>query len=142
MGLTVSYLWSRGIGLFTSRDLNVGALGPDVTYRINDTSGNQVGTYTTPTYRLANRVDPRFRRLIQVENGGQSWYSGLVVQLRKRMSHGLEGSVAYTWSHAIDTREYGRRDERAVLSTRSGRPSMAITRRTRRPRNWISVTGW
>ena len=61
MGLTVSYLWSRGIGLFTSRDLNVGALGPDVTYRINDFSGNQVGTYTTPTYRLANRVDPRFR---------------------------------------------------------------------------------
>jgi len=107
MGLTVSYLWSRGIGLYTSRDLNVGALGPDVTYRINDTSGNQVGTYTTPTYRLANRIDTRFRRLIQVENGGQSWYNGLVVQLRKRMSHGLEGSVAYTWSHAIDTANMG-----------------------------------
>jgi hypothetical protein len=107
MGLTVSYLWSRGIGLFTSRDMNVGALGPDVTYRINDFSGNQVGTYTTPTYSLANRIDPRFRRLIQVENGGQSWYNGLVVQLRKRMSHGLEGSVAYTWSHAIDNANMG-----------------------------------
>jgi hypothetical protein len=107
MGLTVSYLWSRGIGLYTSRDLNAGALGPDVSYRINDSSGNQVGSYTTPTYRLANRVDTRFRRLIQVENGGQSWYNGLVVQLRKRMSHGLEGSVAYTWSHAIDTANMG-----------------------------------
>ncbi|HYI96806.1 MAG TPA: hypothetical protein VEX68_24910, partial [Bryobacteraceae bacterium] len=107
LGFTASYLWSRGIGLFTSRDNNVGALGPDVTYRINDTSGNQVGSYTTPTYRLANRVDTRFRRLIQVENGGQSWYSGLVLQLRKRMSHGLEGSVAYTWSHAIDTAMQG-----------------------------------
>ena len=38
MGLTVSYLWSRGIGLYTSRDMNVGALGPDVTYRINDSA--------------------------------------------------------------------------------------------------------
>ena len=107
LGLTVSYLWSRGIGIYTARDMNVGALGPDVTYRINDTSGNQVGTYTTPTYRLSNRVDTRFRRLVQVENGGQSWYNGLVVQLRKRMSHGLEGSVAYTWSHAIDNANMG-----------------------------------
>ena len=45
--------------------------------------------------------------MIQVENGGQSWYNGLVVQLRKRMSHGLEGSVAYTWSHAIDNGNLG-----------------------------------
>lgn len=107
LGLTASYLWSRGIGLFTSRDINVGALGPEVTYRINDRSGSQVGSFTTPTYRLANRVDPRFRRLVQVENGGQSWYNGLVLQLRKRMSHGLEGSVAYTWSHAIDSAMQG-----------------------------------
>ena len=107
LGFTASYLWSRGIGLFTSRDANIGALGPDVTYRINDSSGNQVGSYTTPTYRLANRIDTRFRRLIQVENGGQSWYNGLVLQLRKRMSHGLEGSVAYTWSHAIDSAMQG-----------------------------------
>ena len=107
LGLTVSYVWTRGIGLFTTRDNNIGALGPEVTYRINDASGSQVGTYSTPTYRLANRVDPRFRRLVQVENGGQSWYNGLVVQLRKRLSHGLQGSVAYTWSHAIDTANQG-----------------------------------
>ena len=142
LGLTVSYLWSRGIGLFTSRDLNVGALGPDVTYRINDSSGNQVGTYTTPTYRLANRVDPRFRRLIQVENGGQSWYNGLVVQLRKRMSHGLEGSVAYTWSHAIDTANMGGGTNALFYRSDPRRPSMATTPRTRRPRNWINVIAW
>jgi hypothetical protein len=107
LGLTVSYVWSRGVGLIVARDLNAGAPGPNVTYRINDATGNQVGSYTTPTYRLANRVDPRFRRIVQVENGGNSWYNGLVVQLRKRLSHGLEGSVAYTWSHAIDTANQG-----------------------------------
>jgi hypothetical protein len=107
LGLTVSYVWTRGIGLFTTRDMNVGPLGPNVTYRINDASGNQTGTFTTPTYLLANRADRRFRRLIQVENGGQSWYNGLIVQLRKRFSHGIEGSVSYTWSHAIDTANQG-----------------------------------
>jgi hypothetical protein len=107
LGLTVSYVWSRGVGIVVSRDLNVGALGPNVTYRINDAAGNQVGSYTTPTYRLANRVDPRFRRITQVENGGNTYYNGLIVQLRKRYSHGLEGSLSYTWSHAIDNAVQG-----------------------------------
>jgi hypothetical protein len=117
LGLTLSYVWSRGIGMFTTRDLNIGALGPEVTYRINDASGNQVDSYTTPTYRLANRIDPRFRRLIQVENGGQSWYNGLIVQLRKRMSHGLEGAVSYTWSHALDTGNMGGGNDALFYST-------------------------
>ena len=107
LGLTASYVWSRGVGLIVSRDLNAGAFGPNATYRINDASGNQVGSYATPTYRLANRVDPRFRRVVQVENGGNSYYNGLILQLRKRMSHGLEGSIAYTWSHAIDSAVQG-----------------------------------
>jgi hypothetical protein len=33
---------------------------------------------------------------------GTSHYSGLQMQLTKRMSHGLQGTVAYTWSHATD----------------------------------------
>jgi hypothetical protein len=107
LGLTVSYVYSRGVQITTTRDLNIGALGPDVTYRINDANGNQVGSFTTPTYRLANRVDTRYQRVIQVENGGQSWYNAMVVQLQKRMSRGLQASVAYTWSHAIDTANMG-----------------------------------
>jgi len=107
LGLTVSYVYSHGVQLFTNRDLNIGAAGPAATYRINDTSGNQVGTFTTPTYLASNRVDPRYQRIIQAENGGQSWYNGLVVQLNKRFSHGLQGSVAYTWSHAIDMGNIG-----------------------------------
>jgi hypothetical protein len=107
LGLTLSYVYSRGVHLFTNRDLNIGPEGPEVTYRINDTGGNQVGTYTTPTYRLANRVDPRYQRIVQVENGGQSWYNGMIVQLNRRFSNGFQGSVAYTWSHAIDLGNIG-----------------------------------
>jgi hypothetical protein len=104
--VTVNGIWSRGIRLFTTRDSNIGALGPDVTYRINDASGTQVGTYTTPTYRLANRVDGRYRSVFQLENGGDSWYTAMVVQLKKRMSKGVEASVAYTWSHAMEDSNY------------------------------------
>ena len=107
LGITASYIWSRGVQLYTIRDLNVGALGPDVTYRINDTAGNQVGSYTTPTYRLANRVDTRWRSVNQVENGGRSYYDAMAISMRKRYSKMWEGSVAYTWSHAIDLNQGG-----------------------------------
>jgi hypothetical protein len=102
LGLTVSYIWTRGIGLWTNRDINLGPPGTTKTYSIQDASGNQVGTYTTPIYITQNRVDPRYSRILMVENGGQTWYNGLAIQLRKRMSHGLSASIAYTWSHAID----------------------------------------
>jgi outer membrane receptor protein involved in Fe transport len=102
LGLTVSYLWSRGLHLTTSQDINVGPAGDPVTYRINDASGNQLGSYTTPTYRRANRVNQRWNHVNVVDSGGNSYYNALAVQLRKRMSRSLEGSVAYTWSHAID----------------------------------------
>jgi hypothetical protein len=102
MALTVSCIWSRGIGLWVQRDLNLGTPGAVRTYTILDSGGNQVGAYTTPIYTLQNRVDPRYSKILQVENGGQSWYNGLAIQLRKRMSHGLSASLSYTWSHAID----------------------------------------
>ena len=102
LGLTVSYLWTRGLHLTTVQDLNVGPLGPPVTYRIDDSAGNQVGAYTTPTYLRANRVNPRWNHVNLIDAAGDSYYNALAVQLRKRMSHGLEASLAYTWSHAID----------------------------------------
>lgn len=107
LALTMSYIWSRGVQITTSRDLNIGPLGPNVTYRIRDAGGSEVGAFTTPTYLLANRVDRRYQRVVQVENGGQTWYNAMVVQLNKRFSRGLQGSVAYTWSHAIDTANQG-----------------------------------
>jgi len=102
-GLTASYVWSRGIGLFTQRDMNLGPLGPKVTYSILDTAGAKVGEFPTQVYLFANRVDPRYSKILQVENGGQSWYNALALQMTKRMSHGLQAQVSYTWSHAIDT---------------------------------------
>lgn len=102
MGLTVSYIWTRGIGLYVQRDLNLGAPGPTETYIIQDASGANVGTYSTPVFLASNRPDPRYAKILSIENGGQSWYNALAVQFQKRMSHGLSAQVNYTWSHAID----------------------------------------
>ena len=102
LGLTVSYLWSRGVGLVVQRDLNLGPQGPPVTYTIKDAAGNITGSYTTPTYLFGNRVNTSYSKVLQVENGGNSWYNGLAVQLNKRLSYGFSAKLAYTWAHAIE----------------------------------------
>jgi outer membrane receptor protein involved in Fe transport len=107
MGITVSYLWNRALKNLTRRDLNVGPTAGNFTYRILDAAGNQTGTYTTPTYVLANRVDPRYSRVVLTDNGGRNWYDGLAVQFRRRAARWAEGTVAYTWSHARDLSQGG-----------------------------------
>jgi hypothetical protein len=102
LALTVSYIWSRGIRIFTQRDMNLGAPAGTYTYTIQDAGGNVVGAYATPVYDYNLRPDKRYGKILQVENGGLSWYSGLAAQLTKRFSHGITGQASYTWSHAID----------------------------------------
>jgi Carboxypeptidase regulatory-like domain/TonB dependent receptor-like, beta-barrel/TonB-dependent Receptor Plug Domain len=102
IGLTTSYIWSRGLQLLGVNDLNVGPLGAPVTYNIANAGGQIVGSYTTPTYRLANRVDTRYNRVLQAQNGMNSYYNALVVDVKKRFKGGFTASLAYTWSHEID----------------------------------------
>ena len=99
--LTASYVWSRGLQILSVRDLNIGPPGAPVTYSI--ANGSQiVGSFTTPTYRLANRLDTRYNRILQDENGMNSYYNALIVDVKKRFRAGFTGSLAYTWSHEID----------------------------------------
>jgi outer membrane receptor protein involved in Fe transport len=103
LAISASYIWTRGIGLFVQRDLNLGQpTSQSYTYLIQDASGNNVGAYSTPLFLFANKPDPRYGKILQVENGGQSWYNALVLQLTKRFTHGFQAQVNYTWSHAID----------------------------------------
>ncbi|MBI4906088.1 MAG: TonB-dependent receptor [Acidobacteria bacterium] len=107
MGITVSYLFNRALKNMTRRDLNIGPASGTFTYRILDSAGNQTGTYTTATYLTANRVDPRYARVVYADNGGRLWYDGLAVQFRRRASKWAEGTFAYTWSHARDLSQGG-----------------------------------
>ncbi|HEY6305964.1 MAG TPA: carboxypeptidase regulatory-like domain-containing protein [Candidatus Angelobacter sp.] len=46
--------------------------------------------------------DPRFGAVTQLSTGAGSNYNGLQLTAMKRLTHGLQGQVNYTWSHCLD----------------------------------------
>ncbi len=48
-------------------------------------------------------TDPRFGAVTQFSTGENSHYNGLQLTAMKRLGHGLQGQVNYTWSHCMDT---------------------------------------
>ena len=99
--LSVSGIFSRGIHLLSSVDVNANAPTSSFTYTINNTSGQSVGTFTTPIYTNP-RPNPAFGAVIENTNGIDSVYDGLAVTLNKSFTHGLQMLGSYTWSHEID----------------------------------------
>jgi len=47
--------------------------------------------------------DPRFGAVTQLSTGANSHYNGLQLTGEKRLSHGVQVQINYTWSHCIDT---------------------------------------
>ena len=47
--------------------------------------------------------DARFGAVTQLSTGANSHYNGLQVTAMKRLEHGLQGQVNYTWSRCMDT---------------------------------------
>ena len=48
-------------------------------------------------------TDPRFSTVTQFSTGENSHYNGLQLTAIKRLAHGLQGQVNYTWSRCMDT---------------------------------------
>jgi len=48
-------------------------------------------------------TDPRFGAVTQLSTGENSHYNGLQLTAIKRLSHGLQGQLNYTWSRCMDT---------------------------------------
>ena len=51
----------------------------------------------------AQPIDPRFGAVTQFSTGANSHYNGLQLTAMKRLSHGLQGQLNYTWSRCMDT---------------------------------------
>lgn len=98
--LDVSYVWSRSLHLQGTKLGNLGNPSSNATYNILDASGNVAGTYTTPVY-LKSDLQGTFNQY-ELQSGGNSFYNGLLVDLRARRSNWFQGDVAYTYSHTID----------------------------------------
>jgi hypothetical protein len=121
MNLSVSYVFTRGNHLPRGGDGNLGsnvdanactgttANTCDVpitkTYDVVDTSGNTVLQTTVPIFfqRVAPLTGPIPRNVSDVN----TMYNGLVVTLRKPLSHGIEILANYTYSKATDDGEQG-----------------------------------
>ncbi len=101
MVFSVSGIWSHGVNLYGTTDLNAPALGPNFTYTIADATGNKVGSFTTPVY-LNPRPNTKYAGVYETTNGVSSFYDGLTATINKRFSHGFQSLASYTWAHAID----------------------------------------
>ena len=89
MLLSVSGIFSRGIHLMGAQDLNAPQPTSSYTYTIENTSGQQTGTFTTPIY-LSPRPNTAFGTVYEDNNGVDSVYDALAVTLNKRFSHGIQ----------------------------------------------------
>jgi hypothetical protein len=101
MLLSVSGITSRGIHLLGAVDVNAPQPNSSFTYTVENTSGQQTGSWTTPIY-LNPRPNTAFGTVYEVTNGVDSVYDGLAVTLNKRLSHSFQALGSYTWSHEID----------------------------------------
>jgi hypothetical protein len=98
--LSGSFISNRGYKLWTATDVNLATATKTGTYTIDDASGNKVSTFTIPVYTARN--DTNYSHIYSMDSNGGTFYDAMVVELRKRMSHGLTVQGSYTWSHAID----------------------------------------
>ncbi len=79
------------------------------TRAVNQAYMTQVNGYQTvcqgcfAPFPYLQPTDPRFGAVTQFSTGANSHYHGLQLTAAKRLGHGFEGQVNYTWSHCMDT---------------------------------------
>jgi hypothetical protein len=83
---SLTYVGTKGTHIFRERNINIPQPGP----------GAQAPR--RPYYALS----PNVSTLNYYGSDGKSNYDALQVELTKRMSHGLSGRIAYTWSKELD----------------------------------------
>ncbi|MGA2719670.1 MAG: carboxypeptidase-like regulatory domain-containing protein [Candidatus Acidiferrales bacterium] len=100
--------WSLGIEheLSPTASLRAQYVG---TRAVNQPYLTQVNGYQTvcqgcfAPFPFQQPTDARFGAVTQLSTGANSHYHGLQFTAIKRVGHGLEGQLNYTWSHCLDT---------------------------------------
>lgn len=102
VGLSLSYVGTRGIHLWTAKEGN-----PTIPTAI--INGVRYWSASVPTcgnnVQPFCRVNPNWAGTILHTTQGDSSYNGLQVAVNKRLSHGLQFQTSYTWSNSIDDTE-------------------------------------
>ena len=100
--------WSLGIEhqFGTTASLQAQYVG---TRAVNQPYSTQVNGYQTvcqgcfAPFPYMQPTDPRLGPVTQFSTGATSHYNGLQLTAMKRLGHGLQGQVNYTWSRCMDT---------------------------------------
>ncbi len=100
--------WSLGIEhqFGTTASLHAQYVG---TRAVNQPYSTQVNGYQTvcqgcfAPFPYLQPTDERFAAVTQLSTGANSHYDGLQLTAMKRLGHGLQGQVNYTWSRCMDT---------------------------------------
>jgi len=104
MTISATYLLTRGLRLPVSYDANVRPTTATKSYDVLSSSGATVLTATVPSY-TAPRLDTGSGLILNQASVLNSWYNGLVLSLKKPLSHDIELLFNYTYSKALDDGE-------------------------------------
>jgi hypothetical protein len=96
LSLSMGALHVKGDHIQRTADMNLGT-------PTNATVATLDGTILNYLRYPTARPNTNFQRISAFQSNASSNYNGLVVELKKRFSHGVQASAAYTWSHVLDT---------------------------------------
>ena len=102
---SVAYVVSRGEHLPIFYDANLAPSTSTKSYDILSASGATAQTYTVPFY--TGRINSNTGEVFIGTTDVNSWYNSMVLSLRRPMQHGLEFTMNYTLSKAIDGAQVG-----------------------------------
>jgi hypothetical protein len=92
MTLNIDYVGTHGYdALIQNGNLNASA-----------TAGTSFEGLPQVTASGLSGVDPRFGFVRELQSDGINNYAGLITTLTRRFTHGFQGSINYTFSHALD----------------------------------------
>jgi hypothetical protein len=98
--ISVNYVGNHGYNEFVYNDLT--------NSRDTNLFGNPIPAgQPSPSGLPAAYPDLRIRNLQSLSNGSTSNYNGLTASFTEQAAHGLQFSVAYTYSHALDSMSNG-----------------------------------
>jgi len=104
LSLSVSLVGARGLRLPVFVDANLAPPDQTRTYSILDSTGAPTGQFTVPFFSTsAPRLNPAIGVLLEGKSVINSWYNGLVVGVKRNISHGFSFDANFTWSQARDT---------------------------------------
>jgi hypothetical protein len=108
MTISATYLLTRGLHLPASYDANVARTTATRSYDVLTSAGTTALTATVPWYTPplgSGRLDSGTGLILNQASVINSWYNGLVLTLKKPMSHDVELLFNYTYSKALDDGE-------------------------------------